>query len=231
MAYLCSLLARCSMPICVVAEMTGLDAWRRAPRRPLRGPHARSALGEVALERRAGHHARTALQVLVGIGHEVGVQRADRLLHDSPHALAELAHHLHQRQPGERAGGHGAEVAVQHLLLGGLVEGAVDRQVAEVEEGVVHPGVLVVEQPQAVAVEQQVGCVQEILRRSDPPAQTLTDIATALADSRWPDPTRMGLMGELKIANAWFMELERGRVVDYPTSEGSAGPINWLLRS
>ena len=55
-------------------------------------------------------------------------------------------------------------------------------------------------------------------------------LAAAFGDSRWPDPTRMWLMGELKIANAWFMELERGRVVDYPSSEGSAGPINWLLR-
>lgn len=81
-----------------------------------------------------------------------------------------------------------------------------------------------------IAVQEQVGCVQEVLRRSDPPAQTLTDIATVLAASRWPDPTRMWLMGELKIANAWFMELERGRAVAYPSALESAGPINWLLR-
>jgi hypothetical protein len=84
-----------------------------------------------------------------------------------------------------------------------------------------------------LAVEQQVGCVQEMLRRSDPPAQALTDLATALADSRWPDPTRMSLLGQLKIANAWFMELERGRAVAYPGApswDSAAGPMNWLLR-
>ena len=81
-----------------------------------------------------------------------------------------------------------------------------------------------------LAVEQQAGCVQQMLQRAEPSAQALSDLAAALADSRWPDPTRMWLMGELKIANAWFMELERGSVVDYPSSEGSAGPINWLLR-
>ena len=84
-----------------------------------------------------------------------------------------------------------------------------------------------------LAVEQQVGCVQEMLQRSDPPAQALTDIATAVADSRWPDPMRMSLLGELKIANAWFMELERGRAVAYPGGaswDSAAGPMNWLLR-
>jgi hypothetical protein len=81
-----------------------------------------------------------------------------------------------------------------------------------------------------LAVEQQAGCVQQMLQRAEPSAQALSNLAAAFADSRWPDPTRMWLMGELKIANAWFMELERGRVVDCPSSEGSAGPINWLLR-
>ena len=33
-----------------------------------------------------------------GVADEVGVERADRLLHHRPHALAELAHHLHQLQ-------------------------------------------------------------------------------------------------------------------------------------
>jgi hypothetical protein len=82
------------------------------------------------------------------------------------------------------------------------------------------------------AVHQQAGCVREMLQRAEPSAQALSDVAAALADSRWPDPTRMGLIGELKIANVWFIELERGRAVEYPwaTSLGSAGPINWLLR-
>ena len=35
---------------------------------------------------------------LVGVRGEVGVERADRLLHDGAHALAELAHDLHQLQ-------------------------------------------------------------------------------------------------------------------------------------
>ncbi len=83
-----------------------------------------------------------------------------------------------------------------------------------------------------LAVEQQVGCVQEMLQRAEPSAQALADLAAALAESRWPDPTRMWLIGELKIANAWFVELERGRTVEFPwaTSLNSAGPLNWLIR-
>lgn len=83
------------------------------------------------------------------------------------------------------------------------------------------------------AVHQQAGCVREMLQRAEPSPRTLSDLAAAFADSRWPDPTRMWLMGEMRIANAWFAELERGRRVEYrwasPSSD-SAGPINWLLR-
>lgn len=83
-----------------------------------------------------------------------------------------------------------------------------------------------------VAVRQQLGCVQEMLQRAEPSAQALSGLAAALTDSRWPDPTRMGLVGEMKTANAWFMELEQGRAVEYPwaTSLRRAGPVNWLLR-
>jgi hypothetical protein len=82
------------------------------------------------------------------------------------------------------------------------------------------------------AVHQQLGCMQEMLQRTEPSAQALSDVAVALTDNRWPDPTRMGFIGELKTANAWFTELEQGRAVEYPwaTWPRSAGPVNWLVR-
>ncbi len=43
-------------------------------------------------------------QALGRVADEVGVERADRLLHHRPHALAELAHHLHQLQPRQAGG-------------------------------------------------------------------------------------------------------------------------------
>ena len=50
---------------------------------------------------------------LVGVGDEVDVERADALLEDAPHRLAEVGDDPHQGQPREPRGAHLAVVGLQ----------------------------------------------------------------------------------------------------------------------
>src|SRR5947199_238142 len=76
----------------------------------------------------------------------------DPLLDDAPHRLAEVRHEAHQHERVAVA----APVGGEELALAVLVELVVDGEVAEVEEGIAHAGVLPVDDPEPIAVGDEV---------------------------------------------------------------------------
>ena len=112
---------------------------------------------------RSAGQALAVAEPVVGVRDEVGVERADGLLHHGPHPFTELAHHLHQLQPCPRGLGDLTEVQREQALVGLVAEFAVDAEVAEIEEDVVHPGVLEIEQPHPVVGEQHVAGQQIVV--------------------------------------------------------------------
>src|SRR5205809_6570578 len=61
-------------------------------------------LVERPFEGRLGGVFEQPSEVLVGIGDEVHVERADALLEDAPHRLAEVGHDAHEAEAGEASG-------------------------------------------------------------------------------------------------------------------------------
>ena len=70
----------------------------------------------------------------------------------------------------------------------------------------------------------QVDAIQRLLAHAEPSAASLTELANRLAENRTPDPMRLGLLGELKHANATFARLERGRA-DATINSGRLFPV------
>ena len=115
---------------------------------------------------RIGQPGRHARQVLLRVPGEVEVERRDAGLHDAPHALAEVGHDPHQLQAREPLRRH------RLLPVGGeqravlvVAEAVVDGEVAEVEVAVAHARVLPVDDPQAPAVVEEVGCEVVVVAR------------------------------------------------------------------
>src|SRR3954447_12665952 len=140
------------------------------------------------------------------VGGEVVVEVGEHLLDDAPHPLAVLRRGAVQPQPGELGLVAVAEVRGQQLGVVVHLERVHRREVAEVEERVAHAGVLPVDEPQPVAVVEQVGRQQVVVaqrglerrrrpldapRRGDglvttlrqPAAALERDLAVALADA------------------------------------------------
>src|SRR5438552_1304971 len=97
--------------------------------------------------------------MLARVRDEVDVERADPLLEDAPHRLAEVRDDPHEGHPREAVGRRGrAVVALEQdrALLGG--EAVVRAEVAEVEERVAHPGVFPVDDADPPAAATVAAC-------------------------------------------------------------------------
>src|SRR4051812_4065676 len=106
-----------------------------------------------------------AREVLARVGGEVDVEvRADRL-HQAPRRLAQVAHHAHAVQVGEV--GLVAEVRPQQRPVVGVGEAVVDAEVGQVEEAVVHPRVLPVDEEDALALAHEVRAEQVVVARDE----------------------------------------------------------------
>ena len=100
--------------------------------------------------------------MLARVGDEVEVELGDRRLHDAPHRLAEVGHEAHELERLAVCRPGLAEVGAEQRLALRRVELVVDGEVREVEEPVSHPRVLPVDDPQALAVVEEVR-VQEVV--------------------------------------------------------------------
>src|SRR5215218_8458062 len=172
-----------------------------------------------------------ALEVLLRVAREVEVDLGDRGLHDAPHRLAEVGHDPHQpdgREAPARAGL--APVALEQPLVPGLVEAGGDRQVGEVEVAVAHARVLPVDDPDPLAVVDEVGRQQVVVtgdgrvlgmgrveRRLDPP-RALAEVAER---ARRPRPARR-CRGRVEVDDVPRREAVRDRrpAVDVPQRDG-----------
>jgi hypothetical protein len=84
----------------------------------------------------------------------------------------------------------------------------------------------------AVASEQ-FKCLRHLLGRGEPSAALLSEVASALAENRTPDPARTAFLGELKQFNYVFTEMEQGRAGNYvgiTASPAWAAIIGWAGR-
>src|SRR5258708_2233087 len=114
------------------------------------------AIGEAPLEAGIAHGRQEPREMLVAIGAVVDVQLADDLLPRAPHRLAKVAHDAHEPQRGGAARRRRLlEVGLEQPRLVSGPEAVVDREVAEVEETVAHPGVLPVDDADALAVVEE----------------------------------------------------------------------------
>ena len=132
--------------------------------------HARAAQPPAASRSARSKPASAALreepvEVLVGVRDEVDVEGADPLLEDAPHRLAEVGHDPHQEiSAGQAApGAHVAVVGRQQDRVLVRRQLVVDAEVAQVEERVAHPGVLPVDDPDPLAVVDEVGVEQVVV--------------------------------------------------------------------
>ena len=105
-------------------------------------------------------------EVLVGVCGEVEVELRDRGLHDAPHRLPEVRHEPHQLEDAPVARAQRPDVGLEQRVAGFLVEPVVDAEVREVEEDVTHPGVLPVDDPQSVAVVDEVRIEEIVVART-----------------------------------------------------------------
>ena len=107
---------------------------------------------------------------------EVEVQLRHGRLHHPPHRLAEVGHEAHQLERALVLSPRIAEVRREQLSARVGIELVVDREVREVEEAVAHARVLPVDDPQVLAVVEEVR-VQEVVvaRNGVAPAALLFD--------------------------------------------------------
>src|SRR5271168_390499 len=122
------------------------------PCAPVRAP-GRTCGGEPFLELRLLDGGAQALEVRARVAIEVEVQLGNLRLQDAPGGLARVGEDAHQRErraaPVRR---RFAVVGAQQALVVGFAEVVVDGQVAEVEAGVAHAGVLPVDDQQPAVV-------------------------------------------------------------------------------
>src|SRR4051794_27754436 len=102
-----------------------------------------------------------ALEMLSRIRGEVDVEVGARGLHEPPRRLAQVADDPHPVQVAEPV--LVAEVRAQQRPVVGIRVGVVDAQVGEVEQPLVHPRVLPVDDPDAVAVADEVRAQQVVV--------------------------------------------------------------------
>src|SRR4051812_4137994 len=104
-----------------------------------------------------------ALEVLARVGGEVDVEVGALRLDEPPRGLAQVAGDPPAVQLGEAV--LVPEVRAQQRTLVGLAEAVVDAEVGEVEEPVVHAGVLPVDDEDALAVADEVRAEQVVVAR------------------------------------------------------------------
>src|SRR4051812_12929366 len=150
---------------------------------------------------------------------EVEVDRADRALDRAPERPAVLRHQSPQPGPGDAVPEQSSVVRLHQLveLLGAEV--GLAPEVAELEAGVVVAGVLVVDQPQLVAVVDEVAGEEVVVARHGPrrvhrqrPADVLRLVGELLVALGEPEPV---LVGDGEVAR---LDLEHVEVVDEPRS-------------
>ena len=122
-------------------------------------------LDERALEPRIGGIRQQPIEGARRVRDEIDVERADPLLEDAPHRLAEVGDDPHQGQPGKPIGPDGTVVGGQQDLVLGGRQLMVDAEVAEIEERVAHPGVFPVDDPDPRAVVDEVRVEQVVVAR------------------------------------------------------------------
>src|SRR3989304_6978543 len=93
------------------------------------------------------HRPPHSVEMLKRVTLKIEVELRDRALHDAPHGLPKIGHHLHLLEPGKTRFGSLPEIALEQeaiLVVGKIV---MDGEVGKVEEHIAHPGVLPIQDP------------------------------------------------------------------------------------
>jgi hypothetical protein len=80
---------------------------------------------------------------------------------------------------------------------------------------------------------QHIDAIQRLITRAEPSKASLDEIAGRLEDNRSPDPMRVGLLGEVRMAHAILTRMEQGRLeggVRGPDPSAWRGPVARISR-
>src|SRR5262245_9247289 len=166
------------------------------PARADLGADRASPSTEGVLEPRFGGSSPEPLEVLGGVACKVEIEIGDPLLDKSPHRLTEVRHEPHQHVDL----GVAATVGAEQRLVTGSIEPVVDREVRQVERGVAHAGVLPVDDPEPIAVADEVRREQVVVAGPEldgaaPPLDPVGGRLRELVAGREPDSALPGDRG------------------------------------